>query len=151
MRSLVTTVLLAVLAITGYFGARYWQSSRAVEILNSGAACDLGQAACVHVLPDGGRLLVDVAPRPVPLMQTVHFVVTVRDSAVQPDYIELTGLNMEMGINRVSLKPGTDGSWRGETIIPICSQTRMHWRAALVLRSGGRLIGLDDEFHTSRP
>lgn len=152
MRSLVVSVLLVALAVAGYVAARYWQDSRQhMQLLNAGAGCDLGVAACTHDLPGGGKLTLDVDPRPVPLMQRVAFRLQVNDPAVEPVYLEITGLNMEMGVNRVSLSTEGQGEWRGETIVPICSQRRMHWRAALVIRRQGKLFRLVDQFYTSRP
>ena len=84
-------------------------------------------------------------------MQTVTVTVTVPHSGLRPRYLEITGLNMEMGINRVQLKEvGGGQQWRGETIIPVCSQREMHWRASLVLQRGDERFRLDDEFRTRR-
>ena len=151
MRSVLGAVLVVAMTLTAYFGARHWQATRGVPRLDTGEGCDLGLAACTHALPGGGRLAIDIEPRPVPLMEKVRFVVRVVNAGVVPEYLELSGLNMEMGLNRVTLEPAGDGRWEGETIIPICSQRRMHWRASLVLRQNGGRVQVDDEFHTSRP
>lgn len=150
MRSLGYTLALILLAVLAYTGARYWRSSAVVEVLNPGAACDVGQKQCLHRLPDGGTVAIDLSPRPVPLMQPVRVRVSLTGSSLRPVFLEISGLNMEMGVNRVALKADGNGLWRGETIIPICSQRQMHWRAALVLQKGANSYRLDDEFHTVR-
>jgi len=151
VRSLAYTLALILLAVASYLGARYWRASAPVELLNPGMACDLGREACLHRLPDGGEVRIDLSPRPVPLMQPVRLRVSVSNTALQPAFLEISGLNMEMGINRVPLQADGGGKWHGETIIPICSQRRMHWRAMLLLRNGVGSYRLDDEFHTARP
>jgi hypothetical protein len=45
---------------------------------------------------------------------------------------------MDMGLNRTLLQGIQDGRWEGETILPICSQRRMQWEAAVRLDGDGR-------------
>lgn len=151
MRSLLLTIVLLALAAGGYFGARYWQESRELTALNEGAPCDIGEGLCVHELPQGGEVAVVISPQPVPLMQTVRVEVKLSGPDMQVSHLDITGLNMDMGLNRVSLRPTGSGNWEGETIIPVCSQRIMHWRAALMLRDGTRRYLLEDHFFTHRP
>lgn len=151
MRSLFLTVALITLAVGAYFGARHWQESRELTALNAGIPCDIGAETCVHALPHGGEVAISVTPQPVPLMQTVRVQVALAGSDAQASHLDITGLNMDMGLNRVSLRPTGSGNWEGETIIPVCSQRIMHWRAALMLRDGTRRYLLEDHFFTHRP
>jgi len=151
MRSFVFALVAVLSAVSAYFAASYWQSQRQVAVLNAGVPCDLGEGPCKHALPGGGQLTVELTPRPVPLMETVRVSVEVAGTAMLPSHIEITGLNMEMGVNRVALEPTSETRWEGETIIPICSQRQMHWRSALLLQSGSELRRIDDEFYTLRP
>jgi len=151
MRSLLVTVALFALAAGGYFGARHWQESRELTALNEGIPCDLGEQTCVHPLPNGGKVSIAISPRPVPLMQTVRIEVALTGSDALVSHLDITGLNMDMGLNRVSLRSAADGTWEGETIIPVCSQRIMHWRAALILRDGLERHLLQDHFFTHRP
>ena len=64
--------------------------------------------------------------------------------------VEIRGLNMEMGLNRTQLTPIGEGSWAGETILPVCSQRRMEWEAAVQLDLEQR-YELPFLFHTTRP
>ena len=151
MRSFLYALVLVALAVAGYFGARHWQSAPTAQLLNDGPSCNLGEAACRYATPDGGMLLLDMSPRPVPLMRAVGFSVQAADTSLVPAYVEITGLNMEMGVNRVPLRRSADGAWVGETIIPVCSQRHMQWQAALFLQSAGKLYRLNEEFDTLRP
>lgn len=151
MRSVVFALMVVLFAVAAYFAASYWQNQRAVPVLNAGDPCDLGKGGCTHALPDGGQLTVELSPRPVPLMETVRVNVVVSGSKMQPSHIDITGLNMEMGVNRVALTPTAEARWQGETIIPICSQRQMHWRSALLVQSADEMHRIDDEFYTLRP
>jgi len=152
MRSFLFALALVALAVAGYIGARLWQSAPTAQLLNNdGVSCNIGDAACRHATPDGGMLLLDMSPHPVPLMQPVGISVQVANTSLVPAYVEITGLNMEMGVNRVPLRRNAEGAWVGETIIPVCSQRHMQWQAALFLQSAGKLYRLNEEFDTLRP
>jgi hypothetical protein len=96
-------------------------------------------------------LLLEITPHPIPLMQPLKVVARVSDSELQPSRLDITGLNMEMGLNRTSLAAQAPGHWQGETILPICSQRRMHWQAALLLDDGDKQYWLHYRFYTLRP
>ena len=152
MQTMRLLIVFALLAGLGYFGARQWMAPAAdVRDLDLSGGCDIASAACTAQLPDGGTLEVSISPRPIPLMQTLQVAVTVRDSDLQPQQLDITGLNMEMGLNRTALQAAGPGRWQGETILPICSQRRMHWQAALMLVGEAGRYRLGYRFHTLRP
>ena len=140
------------LAALGYFAAREWVAP-AVEVVTIEQAneCDLAAGTCTADLPGGGQLSLEISPRPIPLMQPLRVVARVNGSPLQPSRLDITGLNMEMGLNRTVLAPQGSGRWEGETILPICSQRRMHWQAALALAEGDRQYRLVFRFYTLRP
>jgi len=151
MRFLVSLVLFVVLALTGYLGTHYWQSLQEAQLLNEGRACDLGVQDCAHPLPGGGSLTVSISPHPVLPMKPITVSIRVSGPSVIPQDMVLTGINMNMGVNRVHLKAVDDNVWSGETIIPICSRRLMQWQAALVLRENGDLYQVNDTFYIIRP
>ena len=150
MRNLLLVLTLLLLGLGGYFGARHFAGSPSVPVLNRDAPCDLGAGPCRHALPGGGHLELALSPRPVPLMQRVRVTVRIEGGDWRPERGLITGLNMRMAPNPVSLAPAGPGRWEGETILPVCSQRRMHWRFALFLEGKGGRRQIHDEFHTSR-
>ena len=126
---------LLVLVALGYAGARYWQAGGdGFTRLPPSAECDLRAGPCRQAL-GGGVVTFGIEPRAIPLMQPLRLTVSTDGLDVDEALVEIRGLNMDMGLNRTRLQRDGDGLWLGETILPICSQRRMNWEAAL------RLIG----------
>ncbi len=146
MRSLLSVVLIGVMAAAGYWGARYWQSRQQAHPLNPGSPCDLTLHDCTHALPDGGRLVLGFAAHPVPPMKPIRVRLQLRGSAARPEGLQMTGVNMNMGVVQVPLKRTGEGRWGGETIIPICSRRQMQWHATLDLRLRGKRYRVVDTF-----
>lgn len=133
MRSTVTLAGFALLGVLAYFGARYWQSSEAgITRIEPAAPCDLRAGACSQPVA-GGSVSLAIEPRDIPLMQTLQLTVSTTGLPVSAVSVDIRGLNMDMGLNRTVLERGEEGRWRGETILPVCSQRHMQWEAAVRL------------------
>ena len=150
MKTAQAGILLLVLALAGYFLARQFAGYSDVARQVSVDECDLGAGACVSEL-DGMRVAVSIGPRPIPLMQPLRVQVELDGAEYLPERLDITGLNMEMGLNRTVFEPGQGSRWVGETILPICSQRRMHWQAALLLGNATGKVRVLFNFHTLRP
>ena len=144
------SILIAVsLAVVGFLLARHWQSDLAHydRVVNS-TDCDLRAGPCRIELLDGDVVL-SIAPADIPLMQTLTLEVMTTLPRVDNVFVDIRGLNMDMGLNRTRLQSKEQGEWRGETILPICSQRRMEWEAAVQL-AGSRPVEVPFPFSTSR-
>ena len=140
--------LLGLVAL-GYGWARYWQAGDgSYARLQPSADCDLHSGPCRHVL-HGAVVTFGIEPRSIPLMQPLRLAVGVDGLEVTEALVEIRGLNMDMGLNRTRLQRGDDGKWVGETILPICSQRRMHWEAAVRL-AGRERLEIPFTFNTQR-
>jgi len=151
MRAILAGIGILILALAGYFAASHYAGNKGVARVVSIDDCDPGMAKCRSKLQDGTVIWFSISPRPIPLMKPLRVVVEVDGAGYVPNRLDITGLNMEMGLNRTSLQPDTNSRWTGETILPICSQRRMHWQAALRLDVGGEQLQLLYRFHTNRP
>jgi hypothetical protein len=98
----------------------------------------------------GGWVDFSIEPASVPLMKTLALAVTTQGLDVRGVTVEIRGLNMDMGFNRTPLSRAAGGRWTGETILPVCSQRRMEWEAAVQLDVGPRLE-VPFAFRTERP
>lgn len=152
MKKAISVVVILSLAAIGYLLGSQWQVlfPDGVEIAGDGS-CDLAQGPCTASLPDGGQVRLAIMPSPIPLMKPLSVKVVLSGSELIPESLDITGLNMNMGLNRTPLLSGDDGAWHGETILPICSQRRMHWQATLVLHGAAERYRLSYAFHTLRP
>ncbi len=150
LRSLAALLFFVALAALGYFAASHWQSARddfsRVEV---SAPCDLRSGPCRHVM-DGGVVEFAIEPVDIPLMKPLALRVRTEGLDVVAVRVEIRGLNMDMGLNRSELARDAGGFWRAETILPICSQRRMEWEAA-VLVSTAQPFEVPFAFHTTRP
>ncbi|MDJ0740286.1 MAG: hypothetical protein QNJ91_11245 [Gammaproteobacteria bacterium] len=139
-----------VLAGGAFVGARYWQAPPAeYRRLMADPACDLRAGPC-SVTADGTVISLAVTPRAIPLMRTLQLQVTVAGMPVDGVVVEVRGRNMDMGLNRTRLAATAAGTWRGETILPVCSQRRMEWEAAVRV-AGAEWLEAPFRFHTERP
>lgn len=140
----------ALIAAAAFQGARIWQSARATPVrVEPTAVCDLRAGPCRQVLA-GGSVTFSILPGEIPLMKPLKLAVITEGLAPERVVVEMRGLNMEMGLNRTQLTPVGGGNWAGETILPVCSQRRMEWEAAVHLDLD-RLYELPFLFHTTRP
>lgn len=148
-RTWVIVLGMIVVASASYTLARYWQDRDShYRRLAPVADCDLHAGPCRAVLADG-EVELSISPRAIPLMTPLQIAVSVSGLDAAAVVVEIRGLNMDMGLNRVRLQH-VDGVWRGETILPVCSQRRMEWEAAVRLDAGGS-YELPFVFWTTRP
>lgn len=150
LRGLLVLAALAALAVAAFHAARHWQTSRDDYVRVAGpVGCDLRAGPCRQPSGDGAVSLT-ITPRDIPLMQPLHLTVMTENLEVRAAQVVIRGLNMDMGLNLATLKPTGDGRWEGETILPVCSQRRMEWEAAVRLDLDRRLE-VPFTFHTLRP
>jgi hypothetical protein len=133
-RNVVGLAALSVLLAAAAFAvARYWEAAEpAYARLPAPVACDLRAGPCTRALGEY-RLSLAISPPEIPLMTTLTLRVETDSPDVRQVVVEIRGLNMDMGLNRTRLQPDQDGGWVGETILPLCSQRRMEWEAAVQL------------------
>lgn len=150
LRSVATAVALVVLLAAAYVAARYWQVGESVyQRLPVAADCDLRAGPCVQSVA-GDAVRLSITPTQIPLMKTLSLRVDIDGLPADAVSVEIRGLNMDMGLNRTRLAAGADGGWSGETILPLCSQRRMEWEAAVRVDRNG-LFEVPFPFVTTRP
>jgi hypothetical protein len=98
-------------------------------------------------LQDGTIITLDISPKPVRAMRELRFSVlverggaTIRSADVDAD---LTMPGMEMGENRVRLKPFAGDRYEGTGIIVRCPSGRTVWKASVTVREHGRVTVAD--------
>jgi hypothetical protein len=150
-RQTVVAVLLAVvLGVGAFWAARYWQAGKpAYQRLSGPADCRLEAGPCEAVLASG-EVRASIDPLGIPLMTTLTLAVDLDAIDAENVIVDIRGLNMDMGLNRTRLARDAAGTWRGETILPVCSQRRMEWEAAVQIDGAAR-IEVPFRFHTVRP
>ena len=112
------------------------------------AGCDLQQGPCAVAFPGGGILTVDVDSRPLPLV--TPFRLSVRVQGIETARIEadFSGVDMNMGYNRLSLAQETPGVYAGQVTLPVCVTGRMNWLATILVQQADRQVAVPLRFTT---
>ena len=101
--------------------------------------CDLHSGTCSQRLQSTDVRL-EVTPRPVKAMTDLLFRVTLAGEFTAPPsapYIDLGMPGMNMGPNRVRLKPTGPNSYEGRGVIVRCPSGRKIWQATVTLPDQG--------------
>ena len=99
--------------------------------------CDIHAGPCRANI-SGTEVSLEIDPKPVRAMKDLTFTVTfVGEKPVTFPYIDLGMPGMNMGRNRVTLKPAGDLVYRGEGIIVRCPSGRRTWKATLTVPEVG--------------
>ena len=111
-------------------------------------ACNLQRQSCAVTLPNGGRVELNMATRPIPLVKP--FKVEVATSGFTPARVEVdfAGIDMNMGLNRPQLVAGGDGRFVGEVTLPVCISGHMDWQATVLIETGSERIAVPYRFGT---
>ncbi len=150
IRGLLSLAVFVALAGAGFVAARYWQSQQAVYQRTEGPRdCFLHDGPCEQPVA-GTPVRLAISPNSIPLMQTLTLEFDAGVLAPTGVAVDIRGLNMDMGLNRTVLARSEDGRWRGETILPVCSQRRMEWEAAVQIETDQR-FEVPFLFSTVRP
>ncbi len=99
--------------------------------------CDIHAGPCsAHI--SGSKVSLDIEPKPVKAMHDLTFTVTLAgEKPVAAPYIDLGMPGMNMGRNRVCLKPAGELIYRGEGIIVRCPSGRRTWKAKVTVPDVG--------------
>jgi hypothetical protein len=108
-----------------------------VTDLPAGSPCDLQHGPCSTRLPNGGRLEFSIGPRPIPVLKPIRLQARVAGVAARSVEVDFAATDMDMGFNRVALKPAGDGNFTGQGMLPVCVRNRMSWRASVLIDAGG--------------
>jgi hypothetical protein len=103
--------------------------------------CNLHAGPCTQPFSDSSVIL-EVTPRPVKAMQDLLFMVALTgklSKASKPPYIDLGMPGMNMGPNRVQLKPAGNATYEGRGVIVRCPSGRRTWRATVTIPDAGQI------------
>lgn len=148
-RLFITGALIAV-AASGYVGFRLWQWQQPPQIVSGAVArgCNLNRAPCEAVFPGGGRLLVSINPRPIPLITPITVEVQLLGLRAESVQIDLNSPDMNMGYNRHQLARQDGERFIGRAVLPVCVRDRMTWQLQATVRTARGPLGAVFEFET---
>jgi hypothetical protein len=101
--------------------------------------CSIHQGPCTKDLR-GMTVTLDIQPKPVTAMKDLKFQVTLSgEKKTAAPYIDLSMRGMNMGPNRVELRPVKDNVYEGQGIIVRCPSGRRTWIATVTLPEVGKV------------
>lgn len=104
--------------------------------------CDLHQQTC-HAKQGDARASLTIQPQPIPLAKPFQIEVQLENLEAQTLELDIAGINMYMGYNRVTLTADPDklGRYTGTSMLAFCTNEVMEWQISLLLQQadGSRL------------
>lgn len=104
--------------------------------------CDLHQQTCQSQQGES-RASLSIQPQPIPLAKPFQIEVQLDNLDAQTLELDISGINMYMGYNRVSLtaNPDQPGHYTGTSMLAFCTNEVMEWQISLLLQQadGSRL------------
>jgi hypothetical protein len=113
--------------------------------------CDLRTGACEAAFPGGARVAFEVTPRTLPVVKTLKLLVRAQGIAAHRVEVDFSGVDMNMGLNRVALAEVGPGKFTGTAILPVCVRARMTWEAKVLLYTDAGLLAAPFRFDTYLP
>jgi hypothetical protein len=101
--------------------------------------CDIQHGSCTGEI-SGVTVTLDILPKPVKAMRDLKFQVTVSGAKpVRASHIDLGMPGMNMGPNRVELRPVKGHVFEGQGIIVRCASGSRTWKATVTLPQTGEV------------
>ena len=114
-------------------------------------ACDLRKGPCESAFPDGTRVTFGMMPRRIPVVEELHISVHTEGIDARRVEVDFSGVDMNMGFNRVTLARTGPGEFSGPGMLPVCVRARMTWEAKVLLHTDTGLMAAPFRFDTYLP
>jgi hypothetical protein len=99
--------------------------------------CDIHHSPCTQVIGEV-KVTLDILPKPVRAMEDLCFEITLLGAEPASDpYVDLGMPGMNMGPNRVHLRPTGEGRYEGRGVIVRCPSGRRTWEARVTVPGRG--------------
>lgn len=146
----VLALLIAVVAVAAY---RLTPSPDDVAVVRVSfdPACDLRAGPCTVSLPGDAQVTFAIEPRDIPVVERLSIAVETSGLAARACEVDFSGVDMNMGYNRIRLEPTASGSFAGVGMLPVCVRKRMTWEANVLIDTPSGLIAAPFRFDTYRP
>lgn len=124
------------------------------EISQSAAVdpqCDLRQGSCVSSIEPDIRISFSIEPREIPLVKPLKLQVQVNGVDADKVEVDFTGVDMNMGYNRVVMQQLESGRYEADGMIPVCVRDSMEWEAKVLITTEQGVLSAPYRFITVRP
>ncbi|WP_321275841.1 hypothetical protein [Thiomicrorhabdus indica] len=125
-----TLVLLALLA--SLQGCSQ-QSNHQATLWPMDKTCNLHKESCTAKY-EGAEATLKVSPHPIPIARPLGIEVALNGLNPTSVQLDISGINMYMGYNRVPLKSSKPNHWVGTSMLAFCTAEKMEWQITLMLK-----------------
>ena len=98
----------------------------------SPTTCDLHSESCTATMGDA-QVTLKISPHPIPIARPLGIEVELENLNVQSIELDISGINMYMGYNRVTLTPANDNRYIGTSMLAFCTSQKMLWQITLMI------------------
>jgi hypothetical protein len=113
-------------------------------------SCRIDATACKAVFSDGTLVSLSIEQSPPRPLEPLDFHARVTGMVPRKVTVELAGITMNMGPNRIALKSAGNGLFQGQGMVPVCIRDRMEWQAIVRMETRGGVYEVPFHFHVSR-
>ena len=94
--------------------------------------CDLHTQACESQVGNA-KVTLKISPHPIPIAKPLGIELTLENIQAKKVELDISGVNMYMGFNRVTLLPITEGKFVGTSMLAFCTNQKMAWQITLIV------------------
>ena len=111
------------------------------QFYSQSPSCDLHVSSCSADIPELGKMVFDIEPKTIPLMETLTFrIKTEKDINTDKLDLHIYATNMNMGYHSFRMKKISENTYEAKGILPTCTVGGMIWNAEVVHGNKGGLF-----------
>lgn len=110
--------------------------------------CDLHTGPCT-IEHNGAKVTLQINPHPIPIARPLGVQLTLENLKPTEIQLDISGINMYMGYNRVPLMSTKPNRWVGTSMLAFCTAETMQWQITLMMTENGKEIQVPFYLETS--
>ncbi|GKT13035.1 MAG: hypothetical protein ISEC1_P2029 [Thiomicrorhabdus sp.] len=127
------TRLLFLLFVSGLLSACNKEPDEKIALWPMKEECDLHYEACTSKMGDS-TVSLKISPDPIPVAKPLGIELKLTNLEAEKIELDISGANMYMGYNRVTLTPtGEPGRYVGTSMLAFCTTSKMQWKVTLII------------------
>ena len=126
--------LLLLMALLGTLGLSGCENSSQGNIAQwpADTECNLHTDSCTAKMGEASVTL-KISPHPIPIARPLGIEVAIENLDVQKIELDISGINMYMGYNRVTLTSMNPNRYVGTSMLAFCTSQKMLWQITLMI------------------
>lgn len=103
-------------------------------------ACNLTTGSCTNSLGQQQITISLIPNTPIPVAKALEATITLKNINADKVSIDIAGVNMYMGFNRIKLKKVSSNVYKGQTMLAFCTISKMEWEVSVLIKKGNQTI-----------